>query len=232
MPNFILKLLRILLISLIPVILILGSARLLATDSYLAFEYGKASFPPDPYGFTPQQRFILASTNIHYVRAHLPDDELSKQTLNGVSVYNEREVTHMADVQVVFQIILRIWQAAFILLLLLGAVFVQNGKREAFASALQWGGLVTAGIIFAIALLAIFAWQTWFDLFHRFLFVPGSWLFSYTDTLIRLFPMPFWFDATLTIFVLAFVGGILLALIGWRGKTLMVRRPVDVMQAA
>ena len=232
MPNFILKVLKTLLIALIPVILILGSARLLATDSYLAFEYGKASFPADPYGFTPQQRFILASTNIHYVRAHLPDDELSKQTLNGVAVYNEREVTHMADVQAVFQIILRIWQAAFILLLLLGVVFVQNGKREAFAWAIQWGGLVTAGMIFAIALLAIFAWQTWFDLFHRFLFVPGSWLFSYTDTLIRLFPIQFWFDATLTISVLAFVGGILLALIGWRGQTLMARQPVDAMQIA
>jgi integral membrane protein (TIGR01906 family) len=232
MPNFILKVLKTLLIALIPVILILGSARLLATDSYLAFEYGKASFPADPYGFTPQQRFILASTNIHYVRAHLPDDELSKQTLNGVAVYNEREVTHMADVQAVFQIILRIWQAAFILLLLLGVVFVQNGKREAFASAIQWGGLVTAGMIFAITLLAIFAWQTWFDLFHRFLFVPGSWLFSYTDTLIRLFPIQFWFDATLTISVLAFVGGILLALIGWRGQTLMARQPVDAMQIA
>ena len=232
MPNFILKVLKTLLISLIPVILILGSARLLATDSYLAFEYGKASFPADPYGLTPQQRFILASTNIHYVRAHLPDDELSKQTLNGVAVYNEREVTHMADVQAVFQIILRIWQAAFILLLLLGVVFVQNGKREAFASAIQWGGLVTAGMIFAIALLAIFAWQTWFDLFHRFLFVPGSWLFSYTDTLIRLFPIQFWFDATLTISVLAFVGGILLALIGWRGQTLVARQPVDAMQIA
>lgn len=232
MPNFIFKLLRILLISLIPVILILGSARLLATDSYLAFEYGKASFPPDQYGFTPQQRFILASTNIHFVRAHLPNDELSKQTLNGVAVYNEREVAHMADVQAVFQIILRIWQTAFILFLLLGIIFIQNGKWDAFASAIQWGGIVTAGIIFAIALLAIFAWQTWFDLFHRFLFVPGSWLFSYTDTLIRLFPIQFWFDATLTISVLAFVGGVLLALIGWYGKTLMLRQPMDFMQVA
>jgi integral membrane protein (TIGR01906 family) len=221
-----------LLISLIPVILILGSARLLATDTYLAFEYGRASFPADLYGFTSQQRFILASTNIHYVRAHLPNDELSKQALNGVAVYNEREVTHMADAQAVFQIILRIWQAAFILFLLLGVIFVQNGERKAFASVIQWGGLITAAIIFAIALLAIFAWQTWFDLFHRFLFVLGSWLFSYTDTLIRLFPMQFWFDATLTISALAFVGGILMALIGWRGKTLMSQQPGDVIQVA
>lgn len=97
MPNSIRRILKTLLILLVPVILMLGSARLLATDTYLAFEYGKASFPPDIYGFTPRQRFDLASTNIHYVRAHLPVDTLSSQTLDGKAVYNPREVSHMAD---------------------------------------------------------------------------------------------------------------------------------------
>src|SRR6266498_4592605 len=138
MPNFISRILKTLLMFLIPILLVLGSAHLLATDSYLAFEYDKASFPPDLYGFTSQQRFILASTNIHYVRAHLPNDELAKQTLNGVPVYNEREVTHMADVQAVFQIILRVWQAAFILILLIGVILIQNGEQKGFASAIQW----------------------------------------------------------------------------------------------
>jgi len=228
MPKFSLKILKILLGCLIPVILILGSARLLATDTYLAFEYGKASFPPDLYGFTSQQRFILASTNIHYVRAHLPNDELAKQTLDGVPVYNEREVTHMADVQAVFQIILRVWQAAFILILLIGVILIQNGEQKRFASAIQWGGLLSSGLILTIALFAIFAWQTWFELFHRFLFVPGSWLFSYTDTLIRLFPVEFWFDATLTISILTFVSGVLLAFIGWRGQRLPAQNLVQI----
>ena len=152
------------------------------------------------------------------MRAHLPNDELSKQTLNSVPVYNEREVTHMADVKAVFQVILRVWQVGFILILLLGVIFWQRGELHAFASAIQSGGLLTSGIILTIALLAVFAWQTWFDLFHRFLFVPGSWLFSYSDTLIRLFPVKFWFDATLTISLLSFIGGLLLVLIGrqWR----------------
>jgi integral membrane protein (TIGR01906 family) len=218
MPKFISRILKTLLVLLIPILLVFGSARLLATDSYLAFEYGKASFPPDSYGFTRQQRFCLASTNIHYVRAHLPDNELSKQTLNGAPVYNEREVSHMVDVQSVFQVILRVSQVAFILFLLLGFVFWQSGEYMAFASAIQSGGLLTSGIILTIALLAVFAWQTWFDLFHRFLFVPGSWLFSYSDTLIRLFPVNFWFDATLTISLLSFIGGLLMVLIGrqWR----------------
>jgi integral membrane protein (TIGR01906 family) len=88
----------------------------------------------------------------------------------------------------------------------------------ALASALQAGGLLTSGIILTIATLAVFAWQTWFDLFHRFLFVPGSWLFAYSDTLIRLFPVEFWFDATLTISLLSFVGGLLMVLIGRQGQ--------------
>ncbi len=223
MPNFIRRILKTLLVFLIPVILILGAARLLATDAYLAFEYGKASFPPDLYGFTPQQRFILASTNIHYVRAHLPDNELSKQSLNGAPVYNEREVAHMADVKAVFQASLRVWQGAFIMFLLFGVVFWRNGERMVFASAIQSGGLLASGIIFTIALLAVFAWQSWFELFHLFLFAPGSWLFSYTDTLIRLFPVQFWFDATLTISILSFVGGLLFALLGWRGQKVIER---------
>ena len=216
MTNLINRILKTLLVLLIPVLVILGSTRLLATDAYLAFEYGKTSFPPDAYGFTRQQRFDLASTNIHYVRAHLPDDTLPGQTLDGKAVYNPREVSHMADVRSVFQGIVRAWQIAFLLLLFMGVVFWQKGERAAFASAIQSGGLLTSGIILAIALLAIFAWQSWFDLFHRFFFVEGSWLFSYSDTLIRLFPVKFWFDATLIISVLSLVGGLTFAFAGWR----------------
>src|SRR5512136_618049 len=94
---------------LIPQIVVIGSVQLLATDQYLAFEYGKASFPPDAYGFTSQQRFELASTNVHYVRAHLSENELSSERVDGVPVYNAREVGHMADVQTVFQSVLRVW---------------------------------------------------------------------------------------------------------------------------
>ena len=124
----------------------------------------------------------------------------------------------MVDVQSVFQVILRVSQVAFILFLLLGFIFWQSGEYPAFASAIQSGGLLTSGIILTIALMAIFAWQTWFDLFHRFFFVPGSWLFSYSDTLIRLFPVNFWFDATLTISVLSLIGGLILALTGWQWR--------------
>jgi integral membrane protein (TIGR01906 family) len=210
------KVTRILLTLLIPILIILGSARLLATDAFLAFEYGKASFPLDAYGFTQQQRFELASSNIHYVRAHLPGDTLAVQIVNGTPAYTPREVSHMADVQLVFQVILGVWQAAFVLLLVAVFLLWENGERLALAGAIQWGGLLSSGIILGIAALAVFAWQFWFNVFHLFFFQPGSWLFSYSDTLIRLFPVEFWFDATLTISILSLAGGLMVTFIGRR----------------
>jgi integral membrane protein (TIGR01906 family) len=214
MPQIITRIIKILLVSLIPLLLILGSARLLATDAYLRFEYGKTSFPPDAYGFTPQQRFELASTNIHYVRAHLPDETLAIQSVEGVPLYTSREVSHMEDVQSVFQAILRLWQGAFVVLLLLAVILWQNDERMDLATAIKSGGLLTSGMIVGIAILAIFAWKFWFNVFHLFFFQPGSWLFSYSDTLIRLFPVQFWFDSTLTISVLSLLGGLAATLLG------------------
>ncbi|RPJ24438.1 MAG: DUF1461 domain-containing protein [Chloroflexi bacterium] len=126
MPTQIAKTLKLFVILLIPILVIGGAASLLATDRYLAFEYGKAGFPPDPFGFTQQQRFDLASSNIHYVRAHLSSDALTNQTLDGGAVYNTREVSHMADFQAVFQSVLRAWRVTFILLLLVGFILWQK----------------------------------------------------------------------------------------------------------
>lgn len=211
------RILKILIVLAVPFFVILGSIRLLTTEQYLAFEYGRAGFPLDPFGFTQRERFDLALSNIHYVRAHVPINALSDQTLNGAQVYNPREVSHMADVRAVFQSVSRTWQATFILLPLMGLILWNFGERKQLMSAIRSGGLLTSGIILLIALLAIFGWQFWFETFHLFFFKPGSWLFSYSDTLIRLFPVEFWFDTTLSIAVASLAGGLLLTLVGWRG---------------
>jgi len=223
MPSRLTKTLKLFLILLIPIVIIATVVSLLVTDQYLAFEYSKSSFPPGSLGLTEQQRFILASTNIHYVRAHLPSDEISKQTLNGMPVYTSREVSHMADVRGVFQSVFQVWQFTTILLLLMGFTFWQKKEKLALSSAIQSGGLLTSGFILSIGLLAVFAWQFWFNTFHLLFFKPGSWLFAYSDTLIRLFPVEFWFDTTLTISGLSLMGGLIIALIGWRWQIAIQR---------
>lgn len=209
------KILKAALILLVPLVVVPGSVRLLTTDQYLTFEYGKSSFPQDAFGFSPQQRINLASADVHYVSGHLPPETLARQTLQGAPVYTSREVGHMADVRSVFEGVFRIWHLSLFLFVLLVIVLSQRAGPAAIASALQWGGLLSAAIIAGIAALALVAWQAWFDLFHRLFFAPGSWLFSYSDTLIRLFPVEFWFDAVITIALISLAGGLLLALAGW-----------------
>ena len=223
MPKRTIQILKTLFILLIPILILTTALRLLATDQYLAFEYGKATFARDPFGFTYRQRFILASTNIHYVRAHLPNDELSKQTLDGIPVYNTREVSHMADVRTVFKAVLFTGKIIFLVLLLIALGLWQEGEQRVLGSAIQWGGLLTSAFILIMGLLAIFSWQSWFNTFHLFFFEPGSWLFSYSDTLIRLFPVEFWIDATLTISALGLIGGLITALVGWKWQMALNR---------
>ncbi|MDP1715662.1 MAG: TIGR01906 family membrane protein [Anaerolineales bacterium] len=223
MPSLLNRILKTLLALLVPLILMIGSAQLLATDPYLAFEYGKASFPPDTFGYSQEQRFVLASANASYVRDNLPSEALSSQMLDGKPVYSQREVTHMADVQSAYQSVVRLWQVAFILFLLIGLILWQKGEQAALASAIQSGGLLTVALIGSIALLALLAWQVWFDNFHLIFFEPGSWLFAYSDALIRLFPLQFWMDATFMITAFSLLGILLAAFIGWRWR-LALRR--------
>jgi len=56
-----------------------------------------------------------------------------------------------------------------------------------------------------------------FVAFHEVFFDPGTWVFRYSDTLIRLFPERFWRDAFLAIAALSLVGGLAVAL-GLRQK--------------
>lgn len=210
------RFLQILITLLVPVLLVLGSVRLLISDEYLAFEYGKTSFPGDPFGFDRAQRLAYASVNFRYVRENQPVEALAGLRLGDRPIYNARELKHMQDVQKVYQTVMRIWHFALGLSLLAGlALAWQEETRPALIAAFQWGGLLTAGMIAVVGVLAVVAWQVWFGVFHQVFFAPGTWSFNTSDTLIRLFPEKFWFDAAITISGLSLAGGLLLALVGW-----------------
>ena len=86
------RFLQSLIIVLLPVLLVIGSVRLLNTNGYLAFEYGKASFPADPFGFDRSQRLAYAGVNFRYVRKNQPIDALAKLRLGDQLIYNAREL--------------------------------------------------------------------------------------------------------------------------------------------
>jgi len=216
MTHPITRFLQVLIILLTPLVLVLGSVRLLATNQYLSFEYGKLSFPPDRFGFDREQRLVYASASFRYVRECQPLKSLADQRIGNHPLYNDRELKHMQNVHDVYQIAGQVWFLSIILITLSGlALFRQRESRTGLASALQLGGLLTSGLIVIVGFLAIVFWQKWFVVFHQVFFLPGTWSFNTSDTLIRLFPEMFWFDTALTLSGLTLAGGLLLAFTGW-----------------
>jgi len=81
---------------------LLALALRITTDHWLVhWEYGKAGFPPDPYGLTTQERIHLAEVCVDYLITDAGIDLLADLELEGGPAFNQRELQHMVDVKVV-----------------------------------------------------------------------------------------------------------------------------------
>ena len=203
----------------VPLALIGIALRILLSPIFINIEYRMPYFPADEYGFTQQDRLQWAPFALQYLVnssdiSYLGDLKFS----NGTPLYNERELSHMADVKKVVLGALRAWYISLVVLTLL-AVLAWRGKWiPDYLNGLRRGGIWMIGLSTALGLVAgigitinpdVF-WQ-FFTLFHHIFFSGNSWLFYFSDTLIRLFPMRFWEDAFLWAAILALGGGIALA---------------------
>ncbi len=213
------QILEIFLMLLIPVVIILGAMHLIATEPYLAFEYGRPDFPEDSFGFAGDQRLIHAAASLQFVTQSQPLADLVEQNHNGTPLYNARELKHMQDVQNVYQAAWRVWQIGLVLIMFSGVGLAwRKENRLAFAFGLRSGGALTVGIVAGISLAAIVARQSWFVLFYQVFFAAGNWMFGFFDTLIHLFPEKFWYDSALTISSFSLIAGFLVYWICYRTK--------------
>lgn len=185
----------------VPLVLLLSNLYLLATPLFVRSEYAKPSFPPAET-FSDTERLTLAEATVHYLRSSEGPDFL--RTLgSGWQVYNEREIRHLVDVKIVMNGAFTVHALALVLSL---AAFFWLWRRSAHRSAwsaVARGCTILLGALFAIGVVAYFGFDTFFVSFHRVFFSGDTWLFAYTDTLIQLFPLQFWIDATWTMALLA-----------------------------
>lgn len=203
---------------LVPVVLILSVVRLLITPAYLVFEYNTPNFPPDSYGFTYEDRLYWASFAVDYLNnaadisylgdLRFPDGEAapypSCQFMNDCTrLYNDRELEHMVDVKNVVKASMQVLTISFIGVVLLGIWARLGGWWEVYRHGLSRGGWLTVLLLGTIILFAVLAFGLIFVTFHNVFFAPGTWTFSFSDTLIRLFPERFWRDTFIWVGLLA-----------------------------
>lgn len=203
-------------------------------ETYVRYEYGKDDFPEDlnRYSeaeqvrlglqpFTEAERRELALVAVDYLQRREPAEEviylLEEQRLPGDgALYNQDEISHMVDVKQVTDAIGRLnWLAAAIVIGGLLFLFVRPQTRSEAYRALMHGGISTTVVLLFIALFILFAWDIFFVQFHELLFPPGTWSFSYSDSLIRLFPEKFWIDFGVLLSGAALLSGIVVTILGY-----------------
>ena len=204
----------------VPLALIGAALRLILLPSYLQVEYAMPYFPPDEYGFTTDERLQWATRAWNYLVNTSDESYLADLTFpDGSPVFNEREVVHMRDVQGVVGGALSAWYAALAVIAAVGLLWWRVGRLHDFRQSIRLGGWMTIGLsaligtIVAVGMVAdpnVF-WE-FFTIFHGLFFEGDSWLFAYSDTLIRLFPIRFWQDTFLCAALIVLGGGLALAL--------------------
>jgi integral membrane protein (TIGR01906 family) len=202
---------RALLFISIPLVLVLSWVCLLLTPVFINWEYGRASFPPDPFGFTVEDRLHWADISRQYLLNNQGIDFLANQRLpDGSPLYNARELRHMSDVKGVVHGAMILWVVSLVVALA-SILYLSLKEAVGMARSLQYGAVLTIVLLAGILSLVTLAWDQFFVDFHRVFFQGNSWLFSYTDSLIRLFPVQFWQDC----FLILAIGSALCAIGLW-----------------
>jgi integral membrane protein (TIGR01906 family) len=198
---------------LLPLALIFLGLRLVLTHTFLELDYHSPGFPADQYGFTLQERLHWSKISWDYLLNNSDISFLGKQTFpDGSSLFNERELSHMQDVKRVIQPILWIGYVDWFLVLAIGLWARFGGWWREYVRGIWRGGWLTVGLIIAIGVFGATSFWQFFTVLHEVLFSGNSWLFEYSDTLIRLFPLPFWENAFLFPGLLVFLGALALGL--------------------
>lgn len=208
------KILSCLVTILVPMALIFLGVRPLLSHAFLEIEYRMPDFPEEPYGFTLEDRLHWSRYAVDYLIGNAGIEYLGDLTFaDGTPLFNARELSHMEDVRGVVQPFLWFGTGVWVLLALLGISARLGGWWQGFLRGLRSGGLLVLSLAIVIGVFAAISFWEFFTLFHALFFSGDSWMFFYSDTLIRLFPLRFWQDAVIFIGFVVVGGGLALVLL-------------------
>ena len=134
------------------------------------------------------------------------------------ALFNEREVSHMQDVQHLIQLVFRLgWIAALYLVGfgVLSLALHQLAALPMLGRLLLWGAGLSFALLISVAALSFLDFGTLFLRFHQVSFRNDLWMLDpRRDYLLMLFPQGFWLDVTLRIAALTASEALVLALLG------------------
>ncbi len=210
-----LKILTAVIVLALPAFIIMTSIRLLLTPLTLQAEYRLLNVPADPYGFSTEERLHWSNVSLDYLLNREGISSLADQKLeDGSPLFIDRELSHMQDVKNLIHIMLIAWVIIGVILVGFRFLYRAFKRSDMYWSAISIGGWVTMGLVGVIVLGVLLNFDAFFTDFHLIFFTGETWLFYYSDNLIRLFPLEFWANIFIALGVLMLLFGLLFALLG------------------
>jgi len=214
------------------IVLVLGAVRIVLNPWYVNFAYNIVGVPADRYGFSTERRVEYASIMLDYLvndegieflgDLYFPEGEqapmescryLDQYMGDCTRLFNTRELDHMVDVKIVVGQVFWALGTLLGILAILGAWAWREGWLADYKGALGRGGWLTLGLIGVILAAVVIAFGPFFVFFHQVFFDEGTWMFLWSDTLIRVLPTTFWQNTFITVGAITALGGLVLGLL-------------------
>ena len=181
---------------------------------WVAFEQGRAEAAAWT-GFSDSDLRVATDAILADLVVGPPDFDVE---IGGAPVLTERERAHMRDVRGVFAAF-----AALAAVAAVGLVLLYAGARRAGHVDRWWRGVRNGArglvvVVIVAAVVAYFAFDAAFEVFHRLFFAGGTYLFDpATDRLVQLFPFRFWSETTMALGAVIIVLSVAVSLVAsWR----------------
>ncbi len=201
-----------LLALLFPFVTVGISVRIAFNEWIIDYIYAKKDFPKDRYGLPDKHRKELAKLGLRAVLSDEAFEEFKRAKLpDGRPAFRQEEVRHMHDVK---EFLKKFFPAVYLatILWLIGFLISRSPNYLIFSGLM---GILTLSLL---GILVFSNYNKAFEIFHIITFDPYSWRFKYTDTLIRIYPMKFWFEATKIVAIMSFFFSFLVIVLGFSWK--------------
>jgi len=204
-------------ILLLPLLLISTSLRGLVTDRDFMLRGFRDNEVARTTGLDDPQLERIADAFVTYFQG--PPGQIQMQvTVNGQSrpLFNDREVTHMEDVQALIQWFLRMQIVAAVVVI--GRVVLAlavDRTPEPLGRDLLLSAALMVALVVLVGVLSVIDFSELWTRFHQVAFRNDLWQLDPTrDYLIMLFPEPFWYTATIRMATSVALGTALVILSG------------------
>ena len=204
-------------VLLLPLLVISTSLRGLVTDRELMLRGFRDNQVATTTGLDDAQLGRIADLFVAYFQG--PPGQIQMQvTAFGQSraLFNDREVSHMEDVQALIQFFLRMqFVAAAVVAVRVASALVFDRSPAPIGREMLWATALMVALVVVVGVLSLLDFDGLWTRFHQIAFRNDLWQLDPTrDYLIMLFPEPFWFTATIRMATTVAVQTVLVVALG------------------